>query len=58
MSEPLPKFCIRCEDPLDSLASRFFRGITEGGVVKNVIEYFCEPCFAIWNPILARKIKS
>lgn len=58
MSEPRSKFCIRCEKEIAPDESRFFRGLTEGGVMKNVIEYFCEACFAIWNPIMARKMKS
>lgn len=56
MSAPNVKFCVRCETPFAPLAPRFFRGIIQNGVWVAILEFFCEGCFAIWNPTAAGRL--
>lgn len=48
------KFCVRCEDPIPAGEGRFFRAILRGG--RRMLEYFCAPCFKIWNPRAAARL--
>lgn len=52
------KFCICCEKELAPLEPRFFRAIQENGVFVRVLEFFCTPCFKVFDPISAQRMNA
>ena len=52
----LTKYCIRCEREIKLGEARYFHAILADGVTR-VLEYFCEGCFSVWNPMAAKELR-
>lgn len=54
------KFCVRCENLIFPGMPKYFRSEATwvNGALKRTIEFFCEACFALHDPVSASRLRK